>query len=122
MSTKEKAEAQDWNDKQTVVGIVREVFIIQPYSQDGAVIGIPIDEEVRDVAKSEVIACAMKRFGDYPLKASMKHFILFSTVTGKRSINPIQLFSLGGLCGSILWILVFLSARSYYQYLLTMCR
>ena len=60
------AVEDDWRDKETVIGIVRNVLIAKVYSQDGYVIGIPIDQDVRDVARKEAIAHAIKIFSSLP--------------------------------------------------------
>ena len=60
------AVEDDWRDKETVIGIVRNVLIAKVYSQDGYVIGIPIDQDVRDVARKEAIAHAIKIFSTLP--------------------------------------------------------
>jgi hypothetical protein len=62
---KPKQKRQDWIDKSTVVGIVRECLIVQPYSQDGEVIAIPVDEKVRSVAAQEAIAYIKESFRPY---------------------------------------------------------
>jgi len=61
MNPKDPSMAEDWKDKSTVIGIIREVLIVSVYSEDGKIIGVPVDKEVREVAGNEVIAYMRKK-------------------------------------------------------------